>query len=146
MCVFECVHVCVHACDVLFAHSTSFSSSSSFEYNWQRQTLKRKSHQWLLKAISPLLSNFKSINPTGCGRWSPAIEPGSVRGFCLCKGSFSLPLSPSACSLGNRWVSKLRECGLELFYMKSVTRQLMLLFGARWIKLTWLNSHAINTS
>ena len=32
-------------------------------------------------------------------------ESGSVQGFYLLKGSFSLPLSPSACSCGICWVS-----------------------------------------
>ena len=36
--------------------------------------------------------------PTGRGRWPPTLSHGSARGFCLLKGSFSLPVSPSACS------------------------------------------------
>lgn len=39
-----------------------------------------------------------SLTPTGRGRSPPTLSHGSARGFCLLKGSFSLPLSPSACS------------------------------------------------
>lgn len=126
-CVFECVHVCVHACDVLFAHSTSFHSSSSFENNWQGQTQKRKSHPWLLKAISLLLSNFDSLDPTGRGRWLPTVEPGSVRGLCLFKGRF-FPIAVAKCLLMRELLGlcKLRVWFRPLLYEKCHKKNLFL--------------------
>ena len=54
----------------------------------------------LLLPIPPLLLSLSLslYPPTGRGRWPPTLSHGSARGFCLLKGSFSLPLSPSACS------------------------------------------------
>ena len=51
-------------------------------------------------SVSPLHPHFPlSLCPPNRSRQMAALlEPGSVRGFFPLKGSFSLPLSPSACS------------------------------------------------
>ena len=60
----------------------------------------------LFRLISCLRWHLLTLSQPNRSRQMAAhLEPGSVRGFFPLKGSFSLPLSPSACSWGNCWVS-----------------------------------------
>ena len=53
-------------------------------------------------SLPPLFPPFSPflLNPTGAVRSPPTMGHGSVRGFCLLKGSFSSPLSPKCLLMG----------------------------------------------